>query len=77
VATILVRPLLRFVQKDISRCAVHVIVAGLALGFSGGVGLWTAMLEFGFAVVCYLTATVDAWNRIETDSGEVSDPTSE
>jgi hypothetical protein len=77
VLTILVRPLLPFVQKDISRSTVHVIVAGLALGFCGGVGLWTAILEFGFAVVCYLTATVDAWNRIETDSGDLSDPTSE
>jgi hypothetical protein len=71
------RPLLPFVQKDISRSTVHVIVAGLSLGFCGGIGLWTAILEFGFAAVCYLTATVDAWNRIETDSGGVSDPTSE
>lgn len=66
--------LLPFMQKEMGRAITHVLVASLSLGFLGGIGIYISIIEIFFALVCYLTATAEAWNPIEIDSGSGYEP---
>lgn len=56
------RTLLPFMKRDMARAITHLLIGCFALGFCGGMGIYASIIEMSFAVVCYITAIVKAWN---------------
>ena len=48
IASIFNTTLFKFMEKDMGRAAVHIVVAGLSLGFCGGYGLIVECIQLKF-----------------------------
>ena len=69
IAAIFNTTLFPFMEKDMGRAAVHIIVAGLSLGFCGGYGLIIECIQAFVAFLCFCTSTSESWNPIDLESG--------
>ena len=75
IASICNTTLFPFMEKDMGRAAVHIILAGLSLGFCGGYGLIIECIQVFVALLCFCTSTSEAWNPIDIESGSGGEDT--
>jgi hypothetical protein len=57
-----------FMNDIMSRALIHNLLALMSLGFCRGLGFYGACISFLVGVICYIAATVEAWNSSDAES---------
>lgn len=66
---------LPFMEKEMSRAITHILIACFSLGFCGGIGIICSIIELAFALICYITAIIEAWNPSTNEPPEYEQST--
>jgi hypothetical protein len=57
-----------FMSDIMSRAMFHCLFALMSFGFCGGIGFYGSCVSFLFCVICYIAATIEAWNSSDAES---------